>query len=142
MGTRSIVRIVGFICMPHHSIGEGSVGRSSGERSGNDACAAFSTVRADVFLRGLAWQQLRSGDHRGECINKMMLGVLRGFRRQRAQSRSSHIIAQSPHDRTDDGRLGCTQRGNRQSRNRHCCRTKNIPTVHRCHATPGRGPSL
>ena len=105
MRARGVVRVVGLIRMRHDAVGERGVDRRGGERRARDRRRALSAVRADVAQRRLAGRQFRSGDHRRQGIEQMVLGVLRYFGRERACSGGAHIGAECAHLWSGTGRL-------------------------------------
>ena len=97
MGTRGVVRVVGFVRMSHDAVGERGIDRCGGERRAGNRRRAFPGVRADVAQRGLAGQQLGPRDHRCQRIEQVMLGVFRGFSREHARPGSAHVCAEHAH---------------------------------------------
>ena len=97
MGAGFIVRVVGFIGMCHHAIGERGIDRCRGHRRCHDGHRAIAAMFADIALRRLARRQFRSRNHCGNGVEQMMFGVFRHVFGQRVRRSRAHVGAERVH---------------------------------------------
>jgi hypothetical protein len=98
--------------MRHHPVGERSLGGARRQRGADDRGCSFAKARSRVAQRRLARSELRTGNHGGKCVEKVVLRAFLDLRRQGGAGRTAHIGAERSHLRTDRSLLiGCTDGG-------------------------------
>ncbi len=121
MRTRLVVRVVRLVRMRHHPVGQRRVGGRGREPRARDRRGALAGGGADIALRGLARGELGAGDHRGEGVEEVVLGVFGDVGGKGAGGSGGHEGGKGVHDGGGGGCLRehtCGGEGEGQCRGR------------------------
>ena len=101
MRLRRRMRVIGLVGVGEHAVRQRGIGGSGDDRAADHAGLADATERLYIRDRLLSRRKARSGDHRRNRVEQVMLGLLRHRRRQRLAQRRRDVSAQLPHHRRD-----------------------------------------
>ncbi len=99
MCARRRMRVIGFVGVTAHTVGERGIDRRSDDAGANYARFARAAERLDVGNRASAGKQPRSRDNRRESIDEVEFGALGNFLRQLALKRCCHVGTELLHQR-------------------------------------------
>ena len=95
------MRIVGLVGVRQHPVGERRLDRAAQHVRARDRRHRRAAIAAREADRGAARSELRTGDHGGERVEHVVLGLLDHVGGQRPISRFGHIGAERSHHRPD-----------------------------------------
>ena len=98
MRLRRGVRIVGFVGVGQHSIGQCRLDRAAYNFRGNYGRDLFSTIGASEFERGAPGCQVRTRNHRRQSVQDVLLRFLGDLIGQRAAAGFAHVSAELVRD--------------------------------------------
>jgi len=99
MAQRGRVRIIGFVGVPEHAVGQRGSGRGGDDAAAGDDGLFVATQRFGIGDCFATRQQARAGDHRGQRVEHMVFGFFQHCPGQRFARCPRDIGADFLHDR-------------------------------------------
>ena len=99
MRQRRRVRIVGFVGLREHAIGERGFDRPAEDIRADHRGDFFAAVRPRELNGGATGGKIGTGDHGGERIEEVILHLLDNFFRERTRASLAHVGAEPKHGR-------------------------------------------
>ena len=109
MRLRWRMRVVGFVGMGQHAVGERGLDGAANDVGGGDGGHFLAGMRARKLQRDASWREIDAGDHGRKRVEDVVFGFFDNVIGQGMSSGVAHVGAEARHHRAE-GRFGRADR--------------------------------